>query len=163
MTRSRAPGRRGATTLETAVVISVCLLFVFGILEYGPFVMTQQLVENAVREGARYAIVNTQDAATSDVQNLVDQMLAGQSVQLTGYNKATSIQVFKADPTTLNPLDANDNVVASWTNAPFTDARFGQAIAVRITGTYTPALPSFLYMGHTFPVQATCVMYSEAN
>jgi Flp pilus assembly protein TadG len=155
--------RPGATIVETALVISVCLLFLFGILEYGRFVMTRQVLENAAREGARFAVVNTQAATTADVQDRVDHMLAGQSVQLADYAKATSIQVFKADPITLQPLDASNSVVATWTSAPFTNAQFGQGIAVRITGTYDPVLPSFLYMGKTIPVQATCLMYSEAN
>ena len=46
--------RRNATTLvETAIVISVCLLFLFGIVEYGRFLMIQHLINNAAREGAR--------------------------------------------------------------------------------------------------------------
>jgi Flp pilus assembly protein TadG len=155
--------RRALTLVETAVTMSLCLLVLFGILEYGRLIMTRQVLENAAREGARYAVVNTQSATTSNVQDHVDQMLAGQGSQLSDYNKTTSIQVFKADPTTLNPLDANNNVVASWTQAPFTNAQFGQGIAVRITGTYTPILPSFLYLGQTITLQATCVMCSEAN
>jgi Flp pilus assembly protein TadG len=151
------------TLVETVLVMSVFLLFVFGILEYGRFIMTRQVLENAAREGARYAVVNTQGATTADVQDRVDQMLAGQGVQLAGYNKTTSVQVFKADPATLAPLDANNNVVASWTLAPFTNAQFGQGIAVRVTGNYNPVLPSFLFMGNTIPLQATCLMYSEAN
>jgi Flp pilus assembly protein TadG len=151
------------TVVETALVVTVCLLFVFGILEYGRLVMTRQILENAAREGARFAVVDTQDATTADVQNRVDQMLMGQGVHLTGYNKTTSIQVFKANPTTLQPLDASNNVVANWTQAPFTNAAFGQGIAVRVTGTYTPVLPSFLFMGKTITLQATCVMRSEAN
>jgi Flp pilus assembly protein TadG len=151
------------TIVETALIISVFLLFLFGILEYGRLVMTQQVLANAAREGARYAVVSTQSAATSDVQNYVDQWLAGEGVQLQNYNKTTSIQVFKADPVTLNPLDASNNVVSPWTSAPFTNAAFGQAVAVRISGNYTPVLPSFLYLGNTIPLQATCVMYSEAN
>jgi Flp pilus assembly protein TadG len=151
------------TVVETALVGSVCLLFLFGILEYGRFVMVQQVLQNAAREGARYAVVNTNDATTLDVQNRVDQMLAGQSVQLGSYDKTTNIQVFKCDPVTLSPLDASNNVVATWQQAPFTNAQFGTGIAVRITGTYTPVLPSFIYMGNTISLQATCVMYSEGN
>jgi Flp pilus assembly protein TadG len=162
--RNRTRRRPGMTIVETALIIGVLLLFLFGILEYGRFVMTRQVLENAAREGARFAVVNTtQGVTTANVQDRVDQMLAGQSVQLTGYSKATSIEVFKADPVTLQPLDANNNPVASWTLAPFTNAQFGQGVAVRITGTYTPVLPSFLYMGHAIPLQATCLMYSEAN
>jgi Flp pilus assembly protein TadG len=155
--------RRGMAIVETTLIITVFLLFLFGILEYGRLVMTHQVLTNAAREGARYAVVNTQNAVTSDVQNYVDQKLAGEGVQLQNYNKTTNIQVFKADPTTLSPLDANNNVVGSWTQAPFTNAQFGQTVAVRVTGTYTPVLPSFLYLGNSFTLQATCVMYSEAN
>ncbi len=163
MLARRARRRRAMTVVETALIMSLCLLILFGILEYGRFIMVQQIIQNAAREGARYAVVNTNDATTADVQNLVDQMLAGQSVQLGNFDKTTNIEVYKVDPATLNPLDASNNVVASWTQAPFTNAAPGQSIAVRITGTYTPVLPSFLYMGQTIPVQATCVMYSEGN
>ncbi len=155
--------RRGSTLVETAVVIPVALLFVFGILEYSRLVMTRQILQNAVREGARLAVVNTQNLTTAQVQDYVDQKLAGQGAQLQGYAKATSIQVYKADPATGNPLDANDNVVGSWTLAPFVNAQFGQGIAVRVTGTYQPVLPSFLYMGSNITVQAMAVMNSEAN
>jgi len=160
----KAARRRGITVVETILVFSVCLMFVFGILEYGRFLATQQIMENAAREGARYAIANTATATTASVQNLVDQMMAGQGAQLgSGYDKTTSIQVYKCDPITLNPLDANDNVVASWTQAPFTNAQFDQGVAVRVSGTYTPLLPSILFLGQTMPLQATCVMCSEAN
>lgn len=142
--------RRGATVVETALVISLCLLFLFGIFEYGRFLMVSNLMDNAVQEGARYAVVHTYDATTSDIQNRVDQALAGQSVQLQGYNKSSSIQVFWAD--------ANGNNLGPWTDAPF-----GEYIAVRITGTYRPTLPSFLLMNSTFPVQAQVQMCSEAN
>jgi Flp pilus assembly protein TadG len=151
------------SVVEVALVITVCFMFLFGILEYGRFLMTQQVLDNAAREGARYAVVNTDSATTADVQSAVYQKMAGQDAQLANFNSATNIQVFKADPATLNPLDANNNVVANWTSAPFTNAQFGQGIAVRITGTYTPLLPSFLFMGQSISLNATCLMYSEAN
>lgn len=142
--------RRGATVVETALVITLCLLFVFGIFEYGRYLMVRNLMDNAVQEGARYAVVHTYDATTADIQDQVDQALAGQSVHLQGYNKTTSIQVFWAD--------ANGN-----NRGPWTDARFGEYIAIRVDGTYQPLLPSFLFMNTTFPVRAQSQMYSEAN
>jgi hypothetical protein len=101
---------------------------------------------------------------------MVDQRLAGQSIQLQNYNKTTDIQVYMADPTTGNPIDTSGNVVA-WTSAPFTNAGFGQTIAVRITGTYKPVLPflgnfnrsTLTIMPSAVPVQVTCMMNSEAN
>jgi Flp pilus assembly protein TadG len=168
--RGRQTRRRGAAVVETAFVIPICLLFLLGIYEYGRFIMVRQLLDNAAREGARYAVVHTQGKTTLDVQNVVDQYLAGQGMQLDAYNKTVNIQVFLADPATGNPLDANGNVVA-WTAAPFNNAAFGQAIAVQITGTYRPIIPALVAFNHgqltimptTVSVQSTCIMYSETN
>ena len=168
--RLRRAERRGAAVVEAAFIIPICLLFLLGIYEYGRFIMVRQLLDNAAREGARYAVVHTQTKTTADIQNVVDQYLAGQGVQLDAYDKTVNIQVFKADPVTGAPLDAYGNVVA-WTAAPFNNAVFGQAIAVQITGTYRPVLPALVaynrgqltIMPSTVSVQSTCIMYSETN
>jgi len=161
--------RRATVLVETAFVLPLVLLFLLGIYEYGRFIMMRQLLADATREGARFAVVHTHDKTTLDVQNVVDQWLCGQSVQLQGYSKTTSVQVYKADPVTGNPLDASNNVVA-WTSAPFTNAAFGQAVAVKISAGYQPVLPFLVaYDGgrltimSTVQMQATCIMYSEAN
>jgi Flp pilus assembly protein TadG len=141
------------TLVESALVICVCLLVIVGILEYARYLLTLQVVENAAREGARYAVVNTASATTSQVQDYVDSCLVGLSpTQLQGYSKTTSITVFRADPSTGAALGG------SWS-----DASFGQAIAVKITGNYQPILPAFLFLGATIPIQAQAQMYSEAN
>lgn len=142
--------RRGATLVEMALVVSICLLFLFGIFEFGRYLMVQNLMENAVQAGARYAVVNTADVTTAQVQDRVDQLLAGQGAHLEGYNKSSSIVVFRAD--------ANGNNLGPWT-----DARFGEYIGVRIQGNYRAMLPNFLFMNSTFLVQAQSFMYSEAN
>jgi Flp pilus assembly protein TadG len=157
--------------VESAFVLSICLLFVFGIFEYGRYLMLLQTMTNAAREGARFAAVTTNDASadpTLDVQNLSLQTLAGQDAQLTGANGAafdptTQIQVYRCDPSTFVPVDVNGNPVGNWTQAPYTNAGFGQTIAVTVTGKFTPALPNFLLMGASVPIQASAVMYSEAN
>lgn len=143
--------RRGTNLVECALVMSLCLLFIFGILEYARYVMVRQVLDNAAREGARFAVVNTYNATTAQVQNAADAALGGQGPQLQGYNKTSSIQVFLADP-------ATGNNIGLWT-----DAKFGDAIAVTISGTYNPILPSFLYMSSTMQVKGECVMRSEAN
>jgi Flp pilus assembly protein TadG len=168
--RERRASRRGAAVVETAFIIPICLLFLLAIYEYGRYVMVRQLLDNATREGARYAVVHTQSKTTLDIQNVVDQYLGGQGIQLDAYDKTVNIQVFMADPATGNPLDANGNVVA-WTAAPFNNAGFGQAIAVQITGTYRPVIPALVaynrgqltILPSTVPVQSTCIMYSETN
>ena len=63
--------RNGATLVETAVVISIALLFMFAIFEYGRYVMFRQIIENAAREGVRQAVVNTSSQTAADVQATV--------------------------------------------------------------------------------------------
>jgi Flp pilus assembly protein TadG len=194
--------RQGAHLVEFACVVPIFFLFLFGILEYSRYIMTLQVMTNAAREGARYAVVTTNDSSsnpTQDVQNWVYNYMAGQNVQLSApaggaFNPLANIMVYTADPTTAGPVylnnsssgtllaNANLPVNASltdvqwanvtydgngnpepWLVAPYTDAGFNQTIAVVICGTYTPILPSFLFMGNSIPISAQAVMYSEAN
>jgi Flp pilus assembly protein TadG len=143
--------RSGVQLVEAALVMSICLLFIIGILEYGRLMMTKQILDNAAREGARYAVVNTNNATTADVQNVVDTCMAGQGAQLSGYSKSSNISVFMADPTT-------GTNIGTWTNA-----RFGQAIGVQITGTYQPVLPIFVFLPGNITLTGQCLMRSEGN
>jgi len=49
--------RRGATALETAIVLMVFLTLVFGMLEFGLAVFRSNIVSQAARQAARLAIV----------------------------------------------------------------------------------------------------------
>lgn len=59
------PGRRtpdlrdeqGSTTLEYAIVLTVLLTFLFGIMDFSRFLYTYHFVSEAAREGSRYAVV----------------------------------------------------------------------------------------------------------
>src|SRR2546423_4106633 len=77
---------RGAATVEMALVLPIVLIFMFGIFEYGRYFMTLQLLNNAAREGARYAIAHLQPVtigsttygnATSDVTTVITNVTAG--------------------------------------------------------------------------------------
>jgi Flp pilus assembly protein TadG len=149
MVRKRQParGRRAAAAVEMAVVSSVGLLFLFGVFEYGRLLMVRQLLDNAAREGARYAVVHTYDTTVvADTQQRVRTVLGGQDGQLKNF----TVQVFKADGTGANV-------------GPPTDAAFGEYIAVQVDGDYSPVMPSFLFMGQTVHLKAEALMYSEAN
>ncbi len=138
--------RAGTTLVEFAFVAILFFLFLFGVVEYGRFVMMVQLMNDAAREGARSAVVGQSTMTTAQIQGVVESYLSGQDVQVQGL----SIQVYQIDPATGNNLGA-------WSNAGF-----GQAIAVQVNGTYNPMLPSFLQMT-SVPLQARAVMYSEAD
>jgi Flp pilus assembly protein TadG len=163
MILSKLKKRRGAYLVEFALVSIIFFMFLFGILEYARLLMMMEMLENAAREGARFAVVHTSDMTTLDVQNQVDTRLANLGAELQSYNRTTSIHVYTADSTTGGPVDANGNPVSDWTLAPFTNAKFGQTIAVQITGTYRPVLPVFLIMGASIQLQTRYLMYSEAN
>ncbi len=145
--------RRGATLMETALVLPLCLLFILGVFEYSRYLMLLHLATNAAREGCRYAVSHTQPVtiagvtqgnATTDVTNIVSNYLAGQQLN------SQSVQVYQSD--------SLGNNVGTWTNAAS-----GQYIGVKVTGTFQSAVPSFLYMSSSLPVQAVAVMACEGN
>ena len=145
--------RRAAASVEAALVLPIVILFLFGILEYGRYVMTLQVMTNASREGVRYALAHTQPTtvgnvtygnATSDVTNVVNAALAGQ--HLTG----ESIQVYASD--------SLGNNLGAWTST-----QSGQCVCVRITGNYSVILGSMLLLPSSIPVVAQAVMRSESN
>ena len=87
-------GRPAAALVETAAILIVFLLFLFGVFEYCRLIWVQQMVENAAREGARYAIVNTTDTnLIADTQAQINAKMSGLQNALLNWN----IQVFHAD------------------------------------------------------------------
>jgi Flp pilus assembly protein TadG len=150
----RARKRRAATIVEAAMVISIVLMFMFGIFEYGRFVMTLQAIENAAREGARYAVVHTNDATTVDVQNRVRDKMAGIETKLDAFQVTVSGIILRPQTSSVNAGDP----LTDWTNASMYDG-----ISVQVTGNFKPVLPSFLGMSSTIPISVKSVMYSEGN
>jgi Flp pilus assembly protein TadG len=147
--RLRTHRRRAAVVVETALVLNVMLLVILGVFEYGRIVMLRQLLQNAAREGARMAVVgtaSTPDTTTTQIQTAVTSFLAGQSIS------GVSIQVYQANPTT------GENI-GVWDQTPY-----GGAIAVKITGSYIPSVPStFGIIPNPVPLSVVSMMRSEAN
>ena len=141
--------RRGAAVPETAIVLSVVLVCLLGVFEYGRIVMIRQLLNNAVREGARTAIVGTAanpPTTTDQIIGQVQDSLAGQSLD------NVNVQVYLADPATGENLGAWDT------------AAYGGAIAVQIDADYTPILPTSLgILPSPLHLSAVSIMLSEAN
>jgi hypothetical protein len=148
--RTRPNRRRGASIVEAAFILPILVLFLFGIFEYCRFIFLLQMVENAAREGARFAVTRTADGTT--MQNVIDyttSKMVGRQSELSGYN----VTVQNVDPNTGIPVPG-----AAWNDAPF-----GGAIMVQITGTYSFMLPQMLHLPTSFQVRATSMMSSEAN
>ncbi|MGD9723026.1 MAG: TadE/TadG family type IV pilus assembly protein [Pirellulales bacterium] len=151
--RRIAQRRRGGAIVEAALVLPLVLMFLFGIMEYGRYVMMRQILTNAAREGARYAQIHTQPLtvngttsgnATSDVQAVINKALAGQSLS------GQTVSIYAAD--------SQGNNVGTWTNA-----QVGQSVAVQISGNYPVIVSTLLRLPLTLPVTARAVMRSESN
>jgi Flp pilus assembly protein TadG len=174
----RQSRRRGVTIVESALVLSVFLLFIFGIFEYCRFLLTLHVVQNAARDGARYASVNVNcpsDQVTAKrnaiIQYTRDRM-AGVQNQMIG----TQVAVYPCDQA---GLALNPPVIRSKTTdttAPFTypdpftpgtftpawnEATFSERLAVTIKGTYRPITPVLLFMPSSFEIKVTSLTGSE--
>jgi Flp pilus assembly protein TadG len=75
--RSRAE-RRGIAAVEFALVVPLFIILAVGMVELGRAIMVKQVLTNAVREGAREAIL--QGSTHSQVKNLVKNYLTGSSI-----------------------------------------------------------------------------------
>ena len=77
--------RRGAVTVELAIVSPLIFLFFFAAIEFGRLQMTLHGLEGAAREGCRVAV--SWDASQEDVEQAVATQLAGFGVS--GYTLTT--------------------------------------------------------------------------
>jgi hypothetical protein len=139
-----SPRRRGATAVETAVVLGLLFLVLLGIMEYGRYVMFRHVLENAAREGARYAVVHTNDANTSAVVGVVQSKLTSQV-------PSPSISVFWLNP-------ATGGSAGNWFDTPY-----GEPIMVHVQSSYAPMLPTMGILPSSLTIDAYHVMRSEAN
>lgn len=147
MTARRRP-RSGATLVETALVLSLLLLFLFGIFEYARYLLVNQLLSNAARDGARYAACNVDKQSnfvTVDDPTGVMNITSYVKQECHGADKwveSFAVSVFPCDNSATTGSYANPPVIKakasynSWNEASFTDR-----LGVQITCTYRPVLP----------------------
>ena len=62
--RASRRNERGAALVEFAIVATIFLTVLFGVLEFGRLFWTHNALKDAARRGARYAIVRRNDAAS---------------------------------------------------------------------------------------------------
>ena len=53
----RAAGEQGSALVEYAIVLSILVTFLFGIMDFSRFLYTYHFVGEVAREGSRYAVV----------------------------------------------------------------------------------------------------------
>jgi Flp pilus assembly protein TadG len=110
--------RSGAVAVETALILSMTILILFGTFEYGRLLMDWNVLNNAAREGCRYALVNnTNVGIDTEVSSVVNSYMgpetgsfSGLTITVTGSRNGVSTPV--------------NNLVA------------GDLITVTVSGTY---------------------------
>ncbi len=111
----RGDRRSGAQTLETAVVLIWVLMFILGVFEYGRLLMDWNVLNNAAREGCRYALANnTSTTISTDVTTLVTSYMGGENKNFTGFT-VTVTGTHSGVATTVANLAAGDMITVTVT------------------------------------------------
>lgn len=111
---NRKRRRAGAAVVETALVLLPLLMFVMGIFEFGRLFMSWNLLNNAARNGCRYALAhNTASTIATDVTTHVTNSMAGQSTQsFTSFTVSVS-GTHNGVSTSVNNLVAGDLITVT--------------------------------------------------
>ena len=149
--RRRPRRRKGGAVVEAAMLLPLLLMFYFGILEYSRWLMTMNLVHNAVCQAAEFAAKHTDPIVLggvtyqpTDVNSVITLRMAGFSLQ----NQAVQIYL----------SDALGNNLGTWTGA-----QTGQYVCVQMTGNYTFLQATLLGFNASIPVSFKSVKASEGN
>jgi Flp pilus assembly protein TadG len=134
--------RRGAAMVETAIGLSLFLMVLFGIMEFGFFVTAKNLMNVAARSAARVACSGRipqyyPDGTPTNAQGTV----ATTAFLQTWVTKALSAAPVSGINAQFYQLNANGTPGAAWDAAPF-----GTGIMVDIQANYLP-----LFTGNRLP------------
>ncbi|HVA45397.1 MAG TPA: TadE/TadG family type IV pilus assembly protein [Pirellulales bacterium] len=129
----RRAARRGAVTVEFALVAPIFFMFVLGVVEFTRAMMVESLLTNAAHLGARAGIIDS--AQTSDVTTAVTNYLSGAGIS------GTTISV---------------------TPSPPSSAGYGQNVTVKVSVPYSSVswLPAPEYL-KSVNLTATSIMRRE--
>jgi Flp pilus assembly protein TadG len=130
--------RRGAAVVEFAIVAPVFFILVFGMIEYGRLVMVQQILTNASREGARFAVVQST-------------------------NDTTAVQGVVTDYLTSASIGGSPTVTVDWPASGGSSSSEPVTVTVSIPFGQVSWLPSPMFVSSTMPLTAASVMRREST
>jgi Flp pilus assembly protein TadG len=111
-----ARDEQGAAMIEFAIVVSLLLVVVFGMIDYGRYFLSLANLTNAVRDGARYAATLTETAAdTVLMRSYTRARINGTATQQSSGSLAVSFS---------GTSGLDRAVTVKITNYPFTPATF---------------------------------------
>jgi Flp pilus assembly protein TadG len=113
--KPHSKGRKAAAAIETAVVMLPVMLLIFGVFQYGRLLADWNILNNAAREGCRYALVNnTSPTITADVQTIVNNRMAIEARSFSGLTVSIS-GTHQGVATPVNNLVAGDFITVTVT------------------------------------------------
>ena len=105
--------RWGAVLVETSVIIGLVAMLVFGVFEYARLLMDWNLLNNAAREGCRYALANnTSTTISTSVQNIVTNYMAGETKNFSNFTVSVS-GTHVGVSTPVNSLEPGDPITVT--------------------------------------------------
>ena len=112
--RNLGSRRRGATAVETAMVLIPLMMMVLGIFEFSRMLMVWNLLNNAARTGVRYALANnTSPTIAADTKTQVTNRMAGQDTQAFSSFTVTVSGTHNGVSTPVNNLVAGDLITVT--------------------------------------------------
>ena len=152
-TRTRQ-GREGATLAETAVVLPVFFVLLFGFIEFGHVFMVIHGLNSAARRAARLGVSET--ATTADVTAMA-RTVAGAAI----HQDSATIMVKNGDAFEVTGMDASTINYSALPNIELSTAERRQLFIVRVTVPYNDiALLGPRWLGG-LTVYGQCVMRKE--
>jgi len=153
--------RRGATAVESALVLGIFFVLLFGVFEYCRFLMVLHVANNAARDASRYATVNVANEEMTEAKILqyANDRMGGTQKNIRDFNVTVypcSPAGFAKSPPRAEPKLNGDGTTPAWNAASFTER-----IAVTIRGRYEPVTPLLLFLPSSIPLEITSVAGSE--
>jgi Flp pilus assembly protein TadG len=99
--------------VETAAILVCLITLLFGFFEYARLLMDWSLLNNAAREGCRYALVNnTSSTIATDVQKVVSSYMAGRTSSFNNFTVTVS-GTHAGASTAVNSLGPGDPITVA--------------------------------------------------
>ncbi len=149
--------QRGATIVEAAFVIPILFMFLLGILEFGRAYNEYQVLTNAAREAARFAVAPTPGSGGQLPCNGASNCAAVQQVAIDWLNSAGITP--SAPPT-------NTTVTCSSFTNPFTGNTVNESCtSVTVTAPFSFLAPGLLFgnSGPSVNMSSTATMRQETD
>lgn len=120
----------GVTTVEGAVILLIFFMLLLGVIEAGQFMKTRQVLTNAAREGARFAVAPTSGTNTlpseDEVKAKVNSFLAAANV--TGATVSTKCPV--AAPEVCTSKNSSMSVTTGLVTTDYTEVTVSKPYSV---------------------------------